>query len=85
MLHHVPTAALQDRMFAEICRVVRPGGMLVASDTRASPDLAAFHEGDIYNPVDPDTTEARLAAVGFVDIDVLANPFAWAARARRPV
>jgi SAM-dependent methyltransferase len=84
MLHHVPTDELQDLMFAEVRRVLRPGGVLVANDSCARPDLEAFHEDDTYNPVDPGTLPARLAAAGFVDVDVRANEYAWAARARCP-
>ena len=58
MLHHVPTVALQDRLFAEVSRVLRPGAALVASDSLASDELAAHHEDDTYNPVDPDTLAA---------------------------
>src|ERR1700750_489002 len=32
MLHHVPSTQLQDRLFAEVARVLRPGAPLVASD-----------------------------------------------------
>ncbi len=85
MLHHVPTVELQDRMFAEVRRVLRPGGVLVANDSVGRPDLAAFHEDDTYNPIDPSTLERRLGSAGFVDIDVKANEYAWACRARRPV
>ena len=53
MLHHVPTAQLQERLFAEVARVLRPGGALVAGDSLASEELEAHHEGDTYNPVDP--------------------------------
>jgi hypothetical protein len=53
MLHHVPLIALQDRLFVEAFRVVRPGGVFVASDRIVSPELAALHQGDIYNPVEP--------------------------------
>jgi SAM-dependent methyltransferase len=83
MLHHVPTTERQDLLFAEVARVLRPGGLFVASDSRASDDLAALHHGDTYNPVDPDSVADRLTAAGFVDIDVRANAFGWAAHARR--
>src|SRR5262245_13909908 len=33
MLHHVPSADLQDRLFAEVARVLRPGALFVASDS----------------------------------------------------
>ena len=69
MLHHVPSSELQDRLFAEIARVLRPGAALVASDSLGSDDLAAAHDGDTYNPVDPETLPDRLAAAGFTDVD----------------
>jgi SAM-dependent methyltransferase len=84
MFHHVPTIELQDRLLAETRRVLRPGGLLVASDSVASDELAAFHTDDVYNPIDPDSLEHRLRDVGFVDVDVRVNPFAWAFHARRP-
>jgi SAM-dependent methyltransferase len=84
MMHHVPTAELQDAVLAEVCRVLRPGGLLVASDSVASDDLAAFHDDDIYNPIDPGTLEDRLTTAGYVGIEVRANPYAWRIHARRP-
>jgi SAM-dependent methyltransferase len=83
MLHHVPTVALQDRLFAEVARVLRPGAAMVASDSLASEALAAHHEGDTYNPVDPATLPARLAASGFSDVEVRTNDFGWTFLARR--
>jgi ubiquinone/menaquinone biosynthesis C-methylase UbiE len=82
MLHHVPTAELQDRLFAEVARVLRPGAPLVASDSLASDELKVHHEGDTYNPVDPATLPERLAAAGFGDVQVKTNEFGWAAVAR---
>jgi SAM-dependent methyltransferase len=81
MLHHVPTVELQDRVFAEAARVLRPGGVLVLSDSIASDDLAALHHDDVYNPVDPATVEPRLATAGFSSIEVRVNDFGWTARA----
>lgn len=82
MLHHVPSTELQDRLFAEVARVVRPGGLFVASDSVDREELRAHHEGDTYNPVDPETLAARLTAAGFRDIDVQTNELGWAATAR---
>lgn len=83
MLHHVEPAARQDRLFAEINRVLRPGAVLVASDSLASEPLADMHDGDTYNPVDPESLQGRLAAAGFTDIEVKTNAFGWAAVARK--
>jgi ubiquinone/menaquinone biosynthesis C-methylase UbiE len=82
MLHHVPTIALQDRLFAEVARVLRPGAPLVASDSLGSDELKAHHEDDTYNPVDPDTLPDRLAAAGFADVNVRVNDFGWGVVAR---
>lgn len=68
MLHHVPTAALQDRVFKELCRVLRPDGLLIGSDSIDTPARRELHEGDIYNPVNPETIPRRLREAGFVDI-----------------
>jgi ubiquinone/menaquinone biosynthesis C-methylase UbiE len=84
MLHHVPTAELQDQLLAELARVLAPAGVLVISDSVASDDLAAFHENDTYNPIDPATFPARLTRAGFTDVDVKANEFGFVAHAHKP-
>ena len=53
MLHHVPTDELQDRLFAEVARVLRPGAALVASDSLGSDELAAHHERRHVQPRRP--------------------------------
>lgn len=53
MLHHVASGEQQQRVLAELVRVLRPGGVLVGSDSLASDELRQFHDGDTYNPVDP--------------------------------
>jgi SAM-dependent methyltransferase len=83
MLHHVPTVELQDRLFAELARVLAPSGVVVFSDSIASDDLAAFHDGDTYNPIDPATLPARLSTAGFMSIDVRTNDFGFVAHARK--
>lgn len=82
MLHHVPSPELQDRLFAEVARVLRPGGVLVASDSLDSPELRSFHHDDTYVPIDPADLASRLGDRGFVDIELRQNEFAWTAVAR---
>jgi ubiquinone/menaquinone biosynthesis C-methylase UbiE len=73
MLHHVPTLALQNKILAEAFRVLRPGGVLIASDSLASNDLHHFHEGDTYNPVEPTSVLGRLQTLGFEKITVMVD------------
>ncbi|MBV9485408.1 MAG: class I SAM-dependent methyltransferase [Frankiaceae bacterium] len=83
MLHHVPSAELQDRLFAEVTRVLQPGAALIAVDGVESDDVRAFHDGDTYQPIDPSTLEPRLAAAGLQSIEVRVNDYGWTALARR--
>src|SRR6201992_1566344 len=53
MLHHVPTVELQDRLFAEAFRVLRPGGVFAGSDTLASLKFRLLHFRDTCNPIPP--------------------------------
>jgi ubiquinone/menaquinone biosynthesis C-methylase UbiE len=71
MLHHVPTAALQNDILGEALRVLRSGGVLVASDSLPSDGLHSFHAGDTYNPIDPGSLIARLQTIGFDRITVV--------------
>jgi SAM-dependent methyltransferase len=83
MLHHVASQELQDRLLSEVLRVLRPGGVLVAGDSLGSPELAAAHEGDTYNPIDPDQLSDRLVSLGFRGVEVKSNDFGWAATASK--
>ncbi|WP_234825729.1 class I SAM-dependent methyltransferase [Mycolicibacter senuensis] len=70
MLHHVPTPALQDRLFDEAFRVLKPGGMFAGSDGVHSTTFRLLHIRDTYNPVSPDTLPERLRRSGFGDVEV---------------
>ena len=65
MLHHLPTQAMQFACLTEAFRVLRPGGVLLGSDSLASQGLHEFHEGDLYNPIDPPRLLTYLQAAGF--------------------
>jgi SAM-dependent methyltransferase len=65
MLHHVPTPARQDALFAEVCRTVRPGGVFVGIDSSDAPELRALHVDDVFVPIDASTLGARLESAGF--------------------
>ncbi len=81
MLHHVPSSALQDRLFREVRRVLRVGGVFAGADTRASVPLRLLHVGDTYVPVDPATLAERLRAAGFREarVDVRTHAFRFRA------
>jgi len=46
MLHHVASPALQDRLFAEVYRVLRPGGAFAGIDSMRSVLMRIFHIRD---------------------------------------
>lgn len=71
MLHHVPSPEAQDRLFAEVGRVLRPGGTFAGTDsTGRGPGFALLHIGDTKVVLDPDELPSRLAAAGFQNTTV---------------
>jgi len=77
MLHHIPTVDDQDRALGELARVLKKGGLLVAADGVFSDASLAFHEGDIYNPIDPGDLNVRLEGFGFGSVDVHLHDLGW--------
>jgi len=70
MLHHVPTTEQQDQIFAETCRVLRPGGVFRGGDSQLSFRFRMLHIGDVMNVIDADTLENRLTKAGFTDVQL---------------
>jgi len=84
MLHHVQSAALQDRLLSEVFRVLRTGGIFAGSDSVYSRFLRVLHVFDTMVLVDPHTFPARLESAGFVDVRVDTNAYAFRFRAFKP-
>jgi SAM-dependent methyltransferase len=77
VLHHMPSPEDQDRLFAQLHRVLRPGGIFVGQDSLDLEPIRAGHAGDTFTPIDPDELKGRLASAGFRDtmIDVVGFHF----------
>jgi len=67
MLHHVPSVALQNKLIAEVRRVLAPGGVFVGTDSRMSWRMKVFHWFDTMVIVDPLVFPQRLLSAGFTD------------------
>ena len=85
MLHHIPSTELQNRLLAEVLRVVQPGGLFAGSDSLGGRGMNWLHRGDTLLTVDPDTFPERLRRSGFETIDVGTQKRVMRFRARRPV
>jgi SAM-dependent methyltransferase len=84
VLHHVPSVEIQDRIFAEILRMLRPGGALVASDGYDNEGTRIHHSDDLFVPLDPVALPARLGAFGFTDVAVDRGEYDFRFIARKP-
>jgi ubiquinone/menaquinone biosynthesis C-methylase UbiE len=65
MLHHIPSPELQDKLLAEVARVLRPGGVFAGTDSLGTGRaFKLLHVGDTLVPVGPDGLPARLQTAG---------------------
>jgi ubiquinone/menaquinone biosynthesis C-methylase UbiE len=67
MFHHLNSRESQDRAFAEIFRVLRPGGIFLAAEIQDSWLHRFVHIKSTFVPVDPKSILARLTAHGFAN------------------
>ena len=70
MLHHVPSQQLQDQLFSEVRRVLRPGAVFAGTDSIPRIFLRLVHIGDTYVPIDSRTLRARLETAGFTNVEI---------------
>jgi ubiquinone/menaquinone biosynthesis C-methylase UbiE len=84
MLHHVPTPERQDAIFAEISRVLKPGGSLIATDTRDIDVIRNGHQDDVFQPLPPETLVSRLEAAGLGEVQLELTDFEIRFSARKP-
>ena len=77
-------AVVQDRVFAELLRVLRPGGVLVGSEGYDNERTRRAHVGDQFVPVDPEELPRRLEAIGFTGVEVEHGEFDFRFQARKP-
>src|SRR6266581_7591344 len=70
MLHHLRSTELQDRVFAEAWRVLRPGGVFLAFEIQDAWMHRVAHIRSTFAPVAPASAFARLTAAGFSKVTV---------------
>ena len=82
VLHHMDSAEHQDRLFAEVNRALRPGGIFVGQESLNLELIRDGHAGDTFNPVEPDELAERLSEAGFgpTSTDVVGYHFRFIAR-----
>ena len=81
VLHHLRSPELQDLAFAEIHRVLRPGGLFFAFEIPDGWFHRVIHTNSTFVPLDPDKLAARVTVAGFggMTLDYHAGAFCFSA------
>ena len=83
MLHHLRSSELQDRTFAEVHRVLQPGGRFLAFEVPDGWFNRVIHTNSTFVPIHPETLAARLTAAGFAGVTLDQRPGGFRFRAAR--
>jgi SAM-dependent methyltransferase len=85
MLHHLSSPPLQDRLLAEVARVLRPGGVFAGTDSLGTGGFfKLLHIGDTLVPVSPEHLPARLEGAGLSGVRVETRGGSFRFSAHRP-
>ncbi|HYL63193.1 MAG TPA: class I SAM-dependent methyltransferase [Candidatus Methylomirabilis sp.] len=84
VLHHLKSQEAQRLAFAEVFRVLRPGGMFLALDIPDGWVHRVAHIRSTFVPIAPASAPARLADAGFANVETAFRRGAFRLRARRP-
>ncbi len=81
VLHHLRSSELQDRTFAEVHRVLQPGGLFFAFEIQDGWFHRVIHTNSTFVPVQPAALAPRLTNAGFagVTVDYRAGGFRFGA------
>jgi ubiquinone/menaquinone biosynthesis C-methylase UbiE len=81
VLHHLKSQQAQDRTFAEVFRVLRPGGVFLAFEIADSWLHRVGHFRSTFTPLTPGSAFARLNAAGFsrLAVDLRKGAFRFSA------
>ena len=84
VLHHLKSRELQDQMFAEVLRVLRPGGHFFAFEISDSWIHRVGHIASTFTPLVPGSAIARLSNASFSTIELDSRFGGFRLRAVRP-
>ena len=85
VLHHLKSDEAQQYAFAEIFRVLQPGGVFLAVEIQDGWLNRVVHLRSTFVPVAPGMLAQRLAPIGFSGISIARKGGAYRLRAERPV
>ena len=83
MLHHLKSPEAQERAFAEIFRVLRPGGVFLAVEIQDGWLNRIGHIRSTFVPVSAASAPERLSAAGFSSVSIVFLRRAYRMRAVR--
>jgi ubiquinone/menaquinone biosynthesis C-methylase UbiE len=84
VLHHLKSPELQEQAFAEIFRVLRPGGVFLVTEIQDGWIQRLGHFRSTFVPVAPTSAPERLKSAGFSSVSIAFLRGAYRLRALRP-